>query len=477
MCAETMAKTVRRRERERAEIGRVSAMPCVLCCWCVVVDCDVKDGDAAAREKRWPHVVWCVAVYSHRNHTHILINVMASFFLQVSDVPGILAPQQLVAVLGARLDAQRNTIDTLRDKVSMQTYERALAEQGSYGRRHGGRNGGGVGGSGGVGAGGVGQSGGVGMGGDMGGGNGGGGEGGMRHPEDSVAGDGNMTHSHVLNNIGIPMLQPMARGELGSPFVSSSDGGGGCASCGRYAQHKAQWDMDFRRLGQALALAEASLGQQERLARSAQCAVYDLRSRHTRQLLELDTTHARQVTSAARRLGAYSKEAALLRSEAQIARRREAVATALLKQRDEAVRQGGMVVAAGGGGAAAMVPVPAAGSGGASSPSRVGAADAEGFVPRSKLDDVRMVLAERTAATQEGGRHLRAVRVSQDISVGLGRVYKLVVINVDVLLGRDQERSIRHEAQAKVGHVAEVNQQLRRPLRRRRQVEPLRLHQ
>jgi DNA repair exonuclease SbcCD ATPase subunit len=219
----------------------------------------------------------------------------------------------------------------------------------------------------------------------------------MRHPEDSVAGDGNMTHSHVLNNIGIPMLQPMARGELGSPFVSSSDGGGGCASCGRYAQHKAQWDMDFRRLGQALALAEASLGQQERLARSAQCAVYDLRSRHTRQLLELDTTHARQVTSAARRLGAYSKEAALLRSEAQIARRREAVATALLKQRDEAVRQGGMVVAAGGGGAAAMVPVPAAGSGGASSPSRVGAADAEGFVPRSKLDDVRMVLAERTA--------------------------------------------------------------------------------
>ena len=83
--------------------------------------------------------------------------------------------------------------------------------------------------------------------------------------------------------------------------------------------------------------------------------------------------------------------------------------------------------------------------------------------------------AERTAATQEGGRHLRAVRVSQDISVGLGRVYKLVVINVDVLLGRDQERSIRHEAQAKVGHVAEVNQQLRRPLRRRRQVEPLRL--
>ena len=70
---------------------------------------------------------------------------MASFFLQVSDVPGILAPQQLVAVLGARLDAQRNTIDTLRDKVSMQTYERALAEQGSYGRRHGGRNGGGAG--------------------------------------------------------------------------------------------------------------------------------------------------------------------------------------------------------------------------------------------------------------------------------------------------------------------------------------------
>ena len=85
--------------------------------------------------------------------------------------------------------------------------------------------------------------------------------------------------------------------------------------------------------------------------------------------------------------------------------------------------------------------------------------------------------AERTAATQEGGRYLRAVRVAQDISAGLGLVYEIVVINVDVLLGRDQERSIRHETEVEVGHVAEVNQQLRRPLRRRRQVEPLRLHQ
>ena len=55
------------------------------------------------------------------------------------------------------------------------------------------------------------------------------------------------------------------------------------------------------------------------------------------------------------------------------------------------------------------------------------------------------------AATQEGGRHLRTVHVSQDIRVGLGRVHELVVIDEDVLRGRDQERSVRHETEIEGG--------------------------
>ena len=49
------------------------------------------------------------------------------------------------------------------------------------------------------------------------------------------------------------------------------------------------------------------------------------------------------------------------------------------------------------------------------------------------------------------------------------------VSDEEVLLGRDQERSIRHETKVEVGRIAEVTQQLRRPLRREREVEPLRL--
>ena len=90
---------------------------------------------------------------------------------------------------------------------------------------------------------------------------------------------------------------------------------------------------------------------------------------------------------------------------------------------------------------------------------------------------------ERKAATQEGGRHL--LRIARRLRhrcecvggrVGLGRLSKLVVIDEEVLRGRDQERSVRHETEAEVGRIAEVTQQLRRPLRRGRQVEPLRLH-
>ena len=89
---------------------------------------------------------------------------------------------------------------------------------------------------------------------------------------------------------------------------------------------------------------------------------------------------------------------------------------------------------------------------------------------------------ERKAATQEGGRHL--LRIARRLRhrceraggrVGLGRLNELVVLDEEVLGRRDQERSIRHEAEAEVGRIAEVTQQLRRPLRRGRQVEPLRL--
>ena len=77
---------------------------------------------------------------------------------------------------------------------------------------------------------------------------------------------------------------------------------------------------------------------------------------------------------------------------------------------------------------------------------------------------------------QEGGCHLRIpFRVSQQhILVGLGHVLGRVS-DEEVLLGRDQERSIRHETKVEVGRIAEVTQQLRRPLRREREVEPLRL--
>jgi len=68
------------------------------------------------------------------------------------------------------------------------------------------------------------------------------------------------------------------------------------------------------------------------------------------------------------------------------------------------------------------------------------------------------------------------LRVSQQrIRVGLRRVRELVVIDEEVLLGRDQERSIRHKTEVEVRRVAEITQQLRRPLRRGRQVETLRL--
>ena len=85
---------------------------------------------------------------------------------------------------------------------------------------------------------------------------------------------------------------------------------------------------------------------------------------------------------------------------------------------------------------------------------------------------------ERREATQEGGLHIRSLplRVSQQrIRVGLRRVRELVVIDEEVLRGRDQERSIRHKTEVEVRRVAEITQQLRRPLRRGREVETLRL--